>query len=161
MGYYHCAQICLNGHCISARIDDCPEHDQRYCHICGAETIMACPKCNAFIRGDHEVEGVIAFGFPYPVPAYCHNCGKPYPWTEAALEVARSLIEDDENIDKSDCEKLEEVLCDILTETPKTRLAVTRLKKFLSIAGKFTADGIRQFVIDFGCEFVKQSLGMK
>lgn len=53
-----------------------------------------------------------------------------------------------------------ESLPDIISETPKTQIAVVRFKKALAKVGSFTADGLRQFVIDFGCELAKQQLGL-
>ena len=51
-----------------------------------------------------------------------------------------------------------ESLPDITAETPATNLAVLRYGKVLRSVGKLTADSIRQFVIEFGCELAKQSL---
>ena len=53
-----------------------------------------------------------------------------------------------------------ESLPDIISETPKTNLATIRFKKGLSSAGKFTAEAIRQFVIDFGCELSIKLMGL-
>ena len=53
-----------------------------------------------------------------------------------------------------------ETLPDVISETPKTKLAVIRLKKVLSVVSSFTADGLRQFAIEFGCELVKKQLGL-
>lgn len=55
---------------------------------------------------------------------------------------------------------LVESLPNIVVETPATSLAAIRIKKFLASAGKFTADAVRQFVIDFGCELAKKSLDL-
>ena len=35
MGYYHTAQICLNGHVITDSYDKNPEFRQNYCDKCG------------------------------------------------------------------------------------------------------------------------------
>lgn len=158
MPFYHTAQICKNGHIINHRADTEPLRNKPYCSSCGSETLISCPSCNAKILGDYEVEG---FGFPlsYDIaPAFCHNCGKPYPWTESALLAAAGLIYEEENIPDDLKDRTVETLTDVIVETPKTTLAATRLKKCLASAGKFTADGIRQFVIDFGCEFAKKML---
>ena len=48
----------------------------------------------------------------------------------------------------------------IMVETPKTTLAATRIKKALLTAGHFTADALRQFVIDFGCELAIKSINL-
>jgi len=105
--------------------------------------------------------GRVVLGIPsYERASYCKHCGKPYPWTETALETATELIEEEETLDPVQRDKLVSSLPDLIAETPKTQVAVVRVKKFLASAGKFTADAIRQFVIDFGCELAKQQLGI-
>ena len=44
MGYYNQSQICLNGHIITRNINRNPELGEKYCRICGAETICECLK---------------------------------------------------------------------------------------------------------------------
>ena len=129
MGHYRTAQICQNGHCITDSIDAYPERGQPFCQKCGAKTITTCPSCNSRIRGDYYVEGFISLGSSFSVPAYCYNCGKPYPWTQAAIEAATELILEEENFSPEQQEKLVAVLPDIVAETPKTNLATTRFKK--------------------------------
>jgi hypothetical protein len=160
MGTYSIAQICLNGHCISPSVDRSPERSQNHCRDCGAKTITQCPACNENINGTYNVPGVVAIGFEYHVPSYCHNCGKPYPWTNRAIEAAEALIDEDDGLSPDEKGKLSESLTDIITETPKTQLASARFKKAFMVAGRFTAEGLRQFAIDFGCELAKKQLGI-
>lgn len=69
------------------------------------------------------------------------------------------MIREDNELSEIERKNLEESLPDIISETPKTKLASIRIKKALLTAGEFTADALRQFVIDFGCELAKKSLG--
>jgi len=45
MSYYHTAQICLNGHIINESIEEYPEKNEKFCSLCGSETITECPSC--------------------------------------------------------------------------------------------------------------------
>lgn len=159
MGSYRVAQICLNGHCITDSCDVYPELRQPFCSKCGSKTITTCPKCSANIRGHYYVEG---FFVPsnYHTPSYCYNCGEAFPWTKAALDATAAIILEEDSLSELQQSNLVEVLPDVIVETPKTSLASTRIKKVLSSAGQFTSDAIRQFVIDFGCEFIKKQLGI-
>lgn len=157
MGYYHTAQVCLNGHMINDNVDEHPESNQNFCSKCGAKTITACPSCNAKIRGDYEC-GVVVIGGLTSVDSYCYNCGAAYPWTEAALQNTTLLIMEEEELSEQLKQSIVTSLPDIITETPGTNLATVRIKKCLASAGRFTADALRQFVIDFGCELAKKSL---
>ncbi len=160
MTRYLTAQVCLNGHLITSSIEQDSALMQAFCSKCGAKTITACPSCNAPLRGELYDDEMVIYGYTPTVDAYCPKCGKPFPWTASALESTKLLILEEENFSEQLKNSLVEVLPDVIVETPKTNLAVVRLKKGLTAAGKFTADAIRQFAIDFGCEFAKKSLGL-
>lgn len=152
---YDPAQICKNKHLITPYADIDKHVLEKFCSICGAETIVACPYCSEFIRGkDIDIKDREA----YKIPSYCHECGQPYPWTKSALEAIAAIIEEDEEITSDDKVRLTESLPDIISENPKTQLAVVRFKKAFKVAGKFTADAMRQFIIDFGSEVVVKQL---
>lgn len=157
MSSYHIAQICKNGHVITSYADKYPDETEKYCSKCGAETIEHCPNCNNSIRGS-DVE--IGYYSKFSSPAYCHNCGKAFPWTQTALETAVFLIQESDDFTQDQIDKLIETLPDLIVETPKTNVAIVRMKKGLASAGKFTADGLRQFLIDFGCELTLRSFGL-
>lgn len=152
-----CVHICQNGHVVQST--EWITGDE-FCEKCGAEMIDRCPSCKAPIRA-WDYGGFIMIDTPeYDRAAYCKNCGKAYPWTRSAIEAASELIEEEEELDEVQRNKLVSSLPDIVAETPKTRIAVVRFKKALIAVGKFTADGLRQFIIDFGCEFARKQLGM-
>ena len=155
-GYYDTAQICLNGHCITSMALSSPEFKKDYCILCGAKTITTCQNCNKDILGYYHSK--YAVPYTYIVPKYCHNCGKPYPWTVTAIQAATELIALDDMFSAEETQILVDALPDLIAETPKTQLAVAKFKKLLSAAGKFTIDGIRQFAIDFGCAYAKSEL---
>jgi len=155
---YKIAAICKNGHDISSYLDSIVP-DEKFCSTCGSEVITTCQECNTPIRGKH-VEPHIIDCTPYHVPAYCYACGAPFPWTQAALDAAKEVILEEDAMDEGQREKLIASIPDILTETPKTQVATVRFKKALATAGKFTAEALRQFVIDFGCELAKKQMGL-
>lgn len=158
MGYYLTGQVCLNGHPITS--DASSGLSQPFCSECGAATITHCPNCNAAIHGRYEEPSVVVFGNSYKPDAYCYSCGRPYPWTEAAIKNTALVIQEDEELSDTLKASLESSLPDVVSETPGTNLAVIRMKKALATAGKFTVDALRQFAIDFGCELARKSLGL-
>jgi hypothetical protein len=151
------AQICTNGHLITASSKEEPELMRNFCKRCGSQTITTCQHCNSEITG-YETEYGALLG--YDVPHYCPDCGKPYPWTEKSINTITLLIKEEANFSTEEAANLTNSLPDIVTETPATQLAVLRFKKAVCSAGKFTADSLRQFTIDFGCELAKKSLGL-
>lgn len=160
MGYYKNAQICLCGHVITDNIGDHPERGEKFCNLCGAETITNCLNCNVSIRGDYHVDGVICLGGEKTkAPLYCYNCGNPFPWTEDAMEAARMIIDEEDKLKSDEKEKLKMSLQDLIADTPRTSLAVVRLKKALLCVGNITKDALIKFVVSFCCEAVKSQLG--
>ncbi len=87
------AKVCLNGHVLTYHLSECPDVGD-YCTKCGAEAIDHWPKCNAPIKGLPFDVGYFSFG-PGPQmygEAYCHECGKPYPWAGKVLAVKKDRI---------------------------------------------------------------------
>ena len=160
MGYYDVAQICLNGHCITDSANRNQIFRKDFCTKCGAQTIMECPSCKQPIQGQYFEPGLVAAGFKCYVPKYCHACGKPYPWTTDAIDAMAELLSFEDNFSKDETQALINSLPDIISETPRTQLAITRFKKLLNSATSLTIDGVRQFAIDFGCELARKQLGI-
>ncbi len=153
---YHNAQICKNGHVI-AYYDKYFTSDN-HCSICGSQIIENCLECGKPIHGSEYNE--LSYLFEYVRPNYCYFCGKAYPWTKSAIEATAELIKVEQNITDEEKENTISDLSNIVCETPRTALAVTRAKVIASKSGKFVADGIRQFAIDFGCELAKKMFGL-
>jgi hypothetical protein len=131
--------------------------DEPYCELCGALVITCCPKCNRPIKG--ESANTIFAASPSKPPAYCPECGQPYPWTERALSSAVALIYETECLELEDRERLVSALPDISAETPNTQLAVTRIKRILTKVGNAGDEVIRSILAGITCEAVKVLLG--
>ena len=160
MNDYFYASICLNGHCSDSCLS-VPVAQERYCEHCGEKIITLCPNCRTAIRGryDYGAENVLDFT-DYNPPLYCYSCGKAFPWTQTALDTAKELIESDDKLSLDQRQKLIEILPDTIRETPKTPLATARFQKAFKSVSRFTVDALRQFLIDFGCEYLKKTLNI-
>jgi len=154
---YDTAQVCLNGQPINEFAESQPAHNAKFCDKCGAETITACPKCNATIKGHYHSPGVLAFS-NYKPPAFCYQCGLPYPWTTSRLNAARELTNELENLDEQERESLSKSLDDLIRETPSTPVAVNRFKKLVKKAGSVAADGLKSILVDVITEAAKKQL---
>lgn len=132
------AQVCTNGHMISICSVRYSKYNQEHCDRCGAATITTCPHCGADIRGLPFTTNILGGGSGRDnmPPNFCHNCGKPYPWTEGTLEAARELADDLEGVSAEEKEKLKQGLNDLVADTPRTALAATRWKRALSKTGQ-------------------------
>jgi hypothetical protein len=152
---YDLAQICLNGHTINSSARRFSQFNQKFCKECGAATITACRHCKADIRG-HYIGGAIVTTFP--VPGFCHECGKSYPWVETKIEAARELAKELEELTAEDKEILTKSINDIVIDSPRTTLGATRFKKIMAKVGKEGASALRTILIDIVSEAAKKQI---
>lgn len=148
------AQVCLDGHLISGAVDDSPEYSKNFCDKCGAATISKCQNCDVDIQGYASAISA-SYYQNFKPPAFCYNCGKPFPWTEASLQAARDLVEES-GFSEEDQKTLEENIDDLVKESPRTVLAATRFKKIVSQMGKGTLRAFRTILIDIVSETAKK-----
>ena len=153
--WYDTAQICLNGHTVNASSKGYPQHNQLHCKRCGAGTTTECSACKAEIRGDYNVPSVFVSSH-FKAPAFCHNCGKPYPWTQKGLEAARELAAEIEGLTDSERAFLTSSLDDLVRDTPQANVAAVRFKKIVSKTGTAVAQGFKDILINIVSETVKK-----
>jgi hypothetical protein len=113
---YETALICLNGHVITTGLESSPEMYAKHCDRCGRETISECPHCHAKIRGHYHPKGGIGLISDYVLPKFCHECGKPYPWTERMRMVDEiyRIIDEHEKLDSSEKEALKKLIGELV-----------------------------------------------
>jgi len=159
MGWYDVSQICLNGHTITRRASSSPQVLQKFCDKCGEATITNCPNCNTPIRGEYETDGVVFIGFSTPpAPNFCHECGKPYPWTARKMATAKELSDELDELSKDEIEKLKSSLDDLVVDNPRTELAATRFKKIMSKVGKESYEMMKAVMIDMMSEAARKAV---
>lgn len=156
MGTYDTAQICLNGHVVT-EFGNNPEYRKSFCPQCGEKTIMNCQNCNAPIKGNHHIEGVIGI-FDYDRPAHCENCGKAFPWTERQSKAAKDLIDLSDKLDLVEKEDMKTSIDDLIKSSPNTVVAQAKYKKYIAKAGTEIAQGIKDVLIEVVSETVKKSI---
>jgi len=155
-GYYDIAQVCHNGHVISAMAGSSHEFREKYCSKCGEASIMACTNCNEHIPGHYHVPGVIGF-HKYDPPAFCHNCGKPFPWTERKEQAAIDLFVD-EIQDKEERRVFEESIKQLSKDTPQAKVAANRITKLVGKLAAGTGEVVKKLVIDVASETIKKTI---
>ena len=157
---YDVAQICLNGHVVTASYNSYPQHRSPHCDQCGAGTITVCPKCSTAIRGYYRVPGVVGF-HDFHAPAYCSQCGAPYPWTEARLNAARELVRELDRLDPNEKGILNRSLDDLVRDTPNTAVSALRFKQLVAKAGPFAMEGLKTILYDVLAEGAKRLIWPK
>ena len=78
---YDVMQVCMNGHMITDNLKKHPSHSQEFCKLCGEKTITLCQYCKTAIRGRYYESIPVKI-----IPAFCHQCGHKYSWTERGIK---------------------------------------------------------------------------
>lgn len=139
------AQICLNGHIVNEGMKHYPQKSKKHCSICGEATLTFCENCQTAIQGRDFFRGVRNTR-NYEPPRFCHECGKIYPWTRIRLDAARELA-DELNLSNEEKEELKRSLENLVQETPRTQVAVSKFKRLTAKAGPETVDMFKSILV--------------
>ncbi|GAH33867.1 unnamed protein product [marine sediment metagenome] len=152
-GNYDVQQVCENGHQINDSCKQYPEHCQKFCDKCGAQTITTCLHCNTEIRGYFIVPGV--YGGGADVPSHCHNCGKPYPWTKNKIMTAIQIFAEFGNLDDEEKKNIEKDINNIAKDIPQSELSAMRIKRIWEKYGRIAYNVIMEFTSKTASEILK------
>ena len=173
--YYENAQICKNGHIRNICSQSHPEQNEIRCSLCGEEVISCCPSCKSPIRGglfkqtptyrysnhydpfaEHHTAHKIYTGtrteqmkHDVLLPAFCNQCGSPYPWTETRLEAFQQIVDSLDDISPELKERLKNSFPDIVCETPKTELAAIVVDSVLKQSKGFAAAALKEWIKNY------------
>jgi hypothetical protein len=78
---------------------------------------------------------VMVMGFLMIHQLFATNCGKPYPWTTRRAEALAEAIDELDELQAADRDKLKQSIPDVLRETAKTETAAARFGKAIRGAG--------------------------
>jgi hypothetical protein len=157
VGNFDIAQVCPNGHVANSETQRHADFNRPFCEKCGEKTLIACPACNRPIRGKYRAEGFITSNRFTP-PSYCFACGKPFPWTERAIQAAIQLSVEEGNLQGDDAEQFKNAVGDIVRDTPATPVAVSRMRKLMGKIGPQAAQFVRDTLKDVVSESVKKAI---
>lgn len=157
MSDYYTMMVCENGHVITDELEQ-SSRGSAFCDDCGAPNITTCQECGTPIRGGLIDSGVLMIGFNSSAPKYCHNCGQPYPWTSRSIEALRELVNLDDGLSTEEVNDLTKSAKDLMSETPRTKVAAMKFKKILSRAGKETVSAVRDLFVDIVAETAKKTI---
>jgi len=159
LGRYATAAVCTRGHVATADAETHRASVSNFCAVCGAKVITACPNCNAQIRGFYIPPSVSAVGGIFKsLASYCHECGKPYPWTAEKLEAAKGLAEELENLTAEDREKLKTAIDYVAAGGPRAEAGAARIKRMLGKASTAVGQALWKITVDVASEAAKKIL---
>lgn len=159
--YFDTAQICENGHVITIHHKSLPVESKKFCPTCNAKTISKCPNCNAELQGCYhaDTERLVSYNYitpgqekysyatvcltdfqNYTVPAYCYNCGEPYPWTSKFFEAANEMVDMFDDLTQEQKQTLKSTFPDLVVESPNSQLAALKASKIINGLQEFGKD---------------------
>jgi hypothetical protein len=151
---YYTAVICVNGHVLrSYQCPECP-YWQDYCSECGAPAHSQCLNCQRPFAGHYRVTDERG----YNRPNHCYYCGVAHPWRQRELHAACDLADILDGLKPADRERLKASLEDLLSDTPRTGVAVTFFKQLSRKVGEEGAPILRKLATDLFCETAKKLL---
>ena len=150
---YDVALICLNGHVVNDHSLDRPDRNTKHCMKCGQIAINMCVNCNGPIRG----AAARVYG-GYQLPGYCSECGKPFPWTAAAISAAKDYADILEGITTSEKEEIKLAIGELAAESPKQTVAAAKFRKIAAKAGQAALDGFQKILVAVVSETIKKSI---
>lgn len=122
------AQVCLNGHLITARAVSQPESRRERCPHCNEVTISECLACNAAIPGWQPGAAVYGARKAYRVPNFCANCNQSHPWLLRTLrDVSRTYRKLPLTLEENAVLKAD--LLHLVIETQRSILAARRTRE--------------------------------
>ena len=161
---YERGYVCLNGHWVNRFGDSSPEGNFQADPACGSGVISACPECAHKILGHRRARPSDAFAVldlssAPRVPAFCHHCGEPYPWTAAYQEAYRELmaLSPLTDAERADAQKDLDAL---VSETPKTPVAIARTKRVLTRLGAGIKEEAEKLLVKIVTEAAARALGL-
>ena len=89
------------------------------------------------------------------LPAYCHKCGKPFPWTENKIQTAIQIFAEFGGLDNEEKKTIENDIRNISRDIPQGELAAMRIKKIWQKYGKIAYNVIMEFVSKTAAEILK------
>ena len=98
------------------------------------------------------------FSYSVDLPAYCHSCGNAYPWTQTALKSAKELVEELDQLDQDEKDKLNGSIGELVRDSLQSQVAAVRFKKLIEKVGGTAADAIRRIVMDLASEAIKKQI---
>jgi hypothetical protein len=91
-------------------------------------------------------------------PAYCLNCGMAFPWTRANIEAAKELADELNELSAEERIALRNAIDDLVSDTPRTQVAIVRFKKIVPKAGKLAVEAFKKLLFDVATDVVKKQI---
>lgn len=151
------ALICLDGHVINDSMKDQPQLNKKHCPKDGRETISECPECHNPIAGEIHYSNVFG-AHDFKLPAFCIECGKPYPWTIAKQRAAKELASELEGITSDQVQVLEASIVEISQDNAQAQVGATRINKIMKSVTGATGEILHKLIVDIASETAKKVL---
>lgn len=94
----------------------------------------------------------------YKAPAYCYNCGKPFPWTESKLTSISELLDMQDQLTEDEKQYFMSYLPIIFTETPQSEVTALKLRLLINKLPSEIGSLTKNVITDVISESIKKIL---
>lgn len=150
------ALICLDGHIINDSMKDQPQLNKKHCPQDGKPTISECPECHKPIAGEIHYSNVFG-AHTFKLPAFCIECGKPYPWTTAKQNAAKELAKE-LKLSIEDQKTLETSIDQISKNDAQAQVSATKINRIMKSITSTTGEVLHKLIVDISSETAKKIL---
>ena len=99
--------------------------------------------------------------YPHNNTKYCHECGRPYPWTEEKIKVLEETIDLMDKLTDLEKEEFKKDVLDISNDSPRTSLAALKIKKMRTKIGKEIWVVAKEILFQIGTETALKGMNLK
>lgn len=97
---------------------------------------------------------------PYEPPQFCGECGTAFPWTQRALDAAKSLTDEETRLTPEEKIVVKTSIDELTSDTPLTPVAANRLNTLLKKFGPQAAELVKSIVLSVATGEAKKYLGL-
>ncbi len=155
----HVAQVCEKGHVVVVSIGDHPNFQSPFCEECGSSTITSCKKCDWPIGGRGPFAWMADSG-PYQPPKFCGECGAAFPWTQAVVDAARSLTDEQDALTAEEKVAMKTSIDQMTSDTALTPVAASKFNTLARKIGPQAGEMLKSLVLAIATGEAKRHLGL-
>jgi len=97
---------------------------------------------------------------PFQPPKFCGECGTAFPWTQAIVDAARSLTDEQNTLTADEKATMKTSIDQMTSDTALTPVAVSKFKTLATKIGPQAGEMLKSLVLAVATGEAKRHLGL-
>jgi hypothetical protein len=98
---------------------------------------------------------------PYKPPQFCSECGTAFPWTQRALDAAKSLTDEETGLTPEEKTVVKNSIDELISDTPLMPVAANRFNTLLKKFAPQASELVKSIVLSVATGEAKKHLGLR